>query len=164
MVLIRELGLTDLVELDYSVKAFPTSTTTSHSDVAPLGKIPALSVVRRRRQGGTSSSAPTTTTTTTLFGSQVIAQYLDHVARGPEKSLPSLSSSSSSSSITAAAADDHDDGDATLARFEALTTESLCDGICEAALALRYERLERVSKERKKTSRRLVLSALFLLP
>ncbi|GAA5853395.1 hypothetical protein JCM3766R1_006928 [Sporobolomyces carnicolor] len=59
MVLIRELGLTDLVELDYSVKAFPTSTTTSHSDVAPLGKIPALSVVRRRRQGGTSSSAPT---------------------------------------------------------------------------------------------------------
>ncbi|GAA5856625.1 hypothetical protein JCM3766R1_003198, partial [Sporobolomyces carnicolor] len=73
----------------------------------------------------------------------VIAQYLDHVARGPEKSLPSLSSSSSSSSITAAAADDHDDGDATLARFEALTTESLCDGICEAALALRYERLER---------------------
>ncbi|GAA5996149.1 hypothetical protein JCM5350_004589 [Sporobolomyces pararoseus] len=110
MVLLKELKLSN-VELDYSVKAFPTSTTTSHSHLAPLGKIPALSITPKEREEPT-----------VLFGSQVISQYLDSVAGGG-KALPPSGKG--------------------LERFEALTTESLADGICEAALALRYERLER---------------------
>ncbi|GAA5959887.1 hypothetical protein JCM3765_000632 [Sporobolomyces pararoseus] len=109
MVLLKELKLSN-IELDYSVKAFPTSTTTSHSQLAPLGKIPALSISRE------GVKEPTV-----LFGSQVIAQYLDSMDGG--KALPTWEKG--------------------IERFEALTTESLADGICEAALALRYERLER---------------------
>jgi glutathione S-transferase len=112
MVLLKELKLSN-IELDYSVKAFPTSQTTAHSHLAPLGKIPALSITQ-----------PDKEEPTVLFGSQTIAQYLDSIGRG--KALPTIGQG--------------------LERFEALTTESLADGICEAALALRYERLERVSE------------------
>lgn len=111
MVLLRELKLTN-VEFDYSVKAFPTFTSTAHSHLAPLGKIPALTVQ------DSSETAPKV-----LFGSQVIAQYLDSIS--PErKALPAPGS---------------------FERFEALTLESLADGVFDAALNLRYERLERVS-------------------
>lgn len=110
MVLLKELNLSQ-VTLDYSVKAFPTHTTTAHSHLAPLGKIPALEI-------NNSPSSPSTV----LFGSQTIAQYLDSIVGG--KAIPSIEKG--------------------IERFECLTTESLADGICEAALALRYERLERV--------------------
>ncbi|GAA5909936.1 glutathione S-transferase family protein [Sporobolomyces salmoneus] len=113
MVLIKELKLSN-ISFDYSVKAFPTSPTTSHSHLAPLGKIPALSVL-----------SPSNEVESTLFGSQVIGQYLDHLSGGG-KALPSLES-----------------GKGGLERFDSLTTEALADGICEAALALRYERIER---------------------
>lgn len=110
MVLMKELKLSN-VELDYSVKAFPTFQSTAHDHLAPLGKIPALTIQQA------SETAPKV-----LFGSQVIAQYLDSIS--PErKALPPLGG---------------------LERFEALTLESLSDGVCEAALNLRYERLERV--------------------
>ena len=112
MVLLRELKLTN-VEFDYSVKAFPTFTSTGHSHLAPLGKIPALTVQ------DSSEAAPKV-----LFGSQVIAQYLDSISPDQRKALPASGS---------------------FERFEALTLEGLADGVCEAALDLRYERLERVS-------------------
>ncbi|GAA5881968.1 hypothetical protein JCM16303_003487 [Sporobolomyces ruberrimus] len=112
LVLLKELNLSQ-VTLDYSVKAFPTHTTTAHSHLAPLGKIPALEI---------NNSPPSPSTV--LFGSQTIAQYLDSIVGG--KAIPSIEKG--------------------IERFECLTTESLADGICEAALALRYERLERPSE------------------
>ncbi|GAA5928423.1 glutathione S-transferase family protein [Sporobolomyces koalae] len=121
MVLLHELKMTRQVALDYSVKAFPTFQSTAHSHLAPLGKIPALAVQVD------SEEVPRV-----LFGSQVIAQYLDSLAR--DKALPA----------------------AGLERFEALATESLADGICEAALSLRYERLERASSH---FARQIVLPA-----
>ncbi|GAA6024149.1 hypothetical protein JCM11491_001014 [Sporobolomyces phaffii] len=115
MVLLRELGIgPSVVQLDYSVKAFPTSPTTAHSHLAPLGKIPALAL-------GTTGPGDETV----LFGSQVIAQYLVDGVQGGRASQQALARPG------------------TVERFEALTTEALADGICEAALALRYERLER---------------------
>lgn len=108
--LAQELGLTSL-ELDYSVKAFPTTTHTPHSHLVPHGKIPALVVA-----GGRSG-----TRETVLYGSENICAYLDEIAGG--KALPPHGS---------------------LERFEALTTEALASAIKDAALALRYERLERV--------------------
>ncbi|TNY19395.1 hypothetical protein DMC30DRAFT_417939 [Rhodotorula diobovata] len=109
MMLAQELGLTSL-ELDYSVKAFPTTTHTPHSHLVPHGKIPALVVA-----GGRSG-----TRETVLYGSENICAYLDEIAGG--KALPPHGS---------------------LERFEALTTEALASAIKDAALALRYERLER---------------------
>jgi len=70
MVLLKELKLSN-IELDYSVKAFPTSQTTAHSHLAPLGKIPALSITQAGREEPT-----------VLFGSQTIAQYLDSIGGG----------------------------------------------------------------------------------
>ncbi|GAA5942458.1 hypothetical protein JCM10213_004782 [Rhodosporidiobolus nylandii] len=57
---------------------------------------------------------------TVLFGSEVVCQYLDSLAGN--KALPPPG---------------------TLERFEALTTEALASAIKDAALALRYERIER---------------------
>lgn len=109
MVLAHELGLASRIELDYSVKAFPTTTHTPHSHLVPHGKIPALVV--------TGSAARESV----LYGSENICAYLDELAGG--KALPSHGS---------------------IERFEALTTESLASAIKDAALSLRYERLERV--------------------
>ncbi|GAA6062835.1 hypothetical protein JCM10212_002473 [Sporobolomyces blumeae] len=122
MVLMRELGIKS-VELDYSVTAFPTAPTTTHSHLAPLGKIPALEIISARARSATEhlDGSPSSTV---LFGSQVICQYLASIAPSNRKVLPA---------------------EGTLERFEALTTEALADGMCEAALSLRYERLERPS-------------------
>ncbi|GAA5823122.1 hypothetical protein JCM3770_005258 [Rhodotorula araucariae] len=107
--LAHELGLASRLELDYSVKAFPTATSTAHSHLVPHGKIPAL-VVR-----SAASDAEMV-----LFGSENICAYLDELAGG--KALPPHGG---------------------LARFEVLTTEALASAIKDAALALRYERVER---------------------
>ncbi|GAA5901448.1 hypothetical protein JCM6882_006280 [Rhodosporidiobolus microsporus] len=72
----RELGLHDKIELDYSVKAFPTFTSTPHSHIVPHGKIPAL-VVGPRAPGQAQ---------TVLFGSENICAYLDTLAE--KKALP----------------------------------------------------------------------------
>ena len=111
MVLAHELGLTPHIELDYSVKAFPTTTHTPHSHLVPHGKIPALVV----------SSPGPPARESVLYGSENICAYLDELAGG--KALPRHGS---------------------IERFEALTTESLASAIKDAALSLRYERLERV--------------------
>ncbi|GAA5964041.1 hypothetical protein JCM21900_001257 [Sporobolomyces salmonicolor] len=108
MVLARELNIIDKIELDYSVKAMPTSSTTSHSHLVPHGKIPALAV-------GTNGNV----CDTVIYGSENICAYLDVLAGN--KALPPHG---------------------TLGRFEALTTEALASAMCDAALALRYERPE----------------------
>ncbi|BGP39828.1 hypothetical protein JCM10449v2_003780 [Rhodotorula kratochvilovae] len=109
VMLAHELGLASRIELDYSVKAFPTTTSTPHSHLVPHGKIPAL-VIR----------PPASDKETVLYGSENICAYLDELAGG--KALPPHGS---------------------LARFEVLTTEALASAIKDAALALRYERIER---------------------
>ncbi|GAA5944741.1 hypothetical protein JCM3775_006484 [Rhodotorula graminis] len=110
MLLAHELGLASHLDLDYSVKAFPTTTHTPHSHLVPHGKIPALVV----------SSPGPPARESVLYGSENICAYLDELAGG--KALPPHGS---------------------LERFEALTTESLASAIKDAALSLRYERLER---------------------
>ncbi|GAA6002531.1 hypothetical protein JCM10207_001165 [Rhodosporidiobolus poonsookiae] len=107
MIMARELDLHDKIELDYSVKAFPTFKTTPHSHLVPHGKIPALVV------------SPANGASSVLYGSETICEYLDSLAGN--RALPA-------------------DG---LERFEALTTASLASAIKDAALALRYERVER---------------------
>ncbi|KAI5474821.1 hypothetical protein MNV49_002375 [Pseudohyphozyma bogoriensis] len=70
MMLTHELGLSDKVEMDYSVTAHPTHTSTVHSHLIPSGKIPCLVV----------------DSTTPIYGSENICQYLDHLAG--HKALP----------------------------------------------------------------------------
>lgn len=136
MILARELGLIDSITLDYSVVPHPSVP----SRLCPYA-CPTFSqltpVLQHSTLSTTSHSAliPTgkipcllVNESTPLYGSSVIAQYLVSLKEGKGKG------------------EEEEEGAGTkaLERFEKLTTEALADGMCEAALLLRYERLDRV--------------------